>query len=300
MSAIRLACVASVSVWFRSKERLRFWPREKWNESQKMKEGGGEGGRKVSFPPHLLPDLFLATLFARSVTLVPRSLLVNRTETLAMQATIRPQKFHSVDVHLFGIWSTSADWSTHETFLATKCEDRRLYSLAMICEGEFQIYSRPIRVNCNAYVWTGENDSKTIRYVWTRFFLETTSGKNSLMQLKKRDICKRAWDFIIQKDVKRLLYIMEKRCLKANHSLSVLKFVILFTIPWEEFNITCKHFEIFLYDSRPILILFIYFFCLPYLLAYVKQFCMRILKLTGWRLHRNRFVWVIFGSMYVK
>ena len=300
MSAIRLACVASVSVWFRSKERLRFWPREKWNESQKMKEGGGEGGRKVSFPPHLLPDLFLATLFARSVTLVPRSLLVNRTETLAMQATIRPQKFHSVDVHLFGIWWTSADWSTHETFLATKCEDRRLYSLAMICKGEFQIYSRPIRVNCNAYVWTGENDSKTIRYVWTRFFLETTSGKNSLMQLKKRDICKRAWDFIIQKDVKRLLYIMEKRCLKANHSLSVLKFVILFTIPWEEFNITCKHFEIFLYDSRLILILFIYFFCLPYLLAYVKQFCMRILKLTGWRLHRNRFVWVIFGSMYVK
>ena len=199
MSAIRLACVASVSVWFRSKERLRFWPREKWNESQKMKEGGGEGGRKVSFPPHLLPDLFLAPLFARSFTLVPRSLLVNRTETLATQATIRPQKFHSVDVHLFGIWSTSADWSTHETFLAAKCEDRRLYSLAMICKGEFQIYSRPIRVNCNTYVWTGENDSKTIRYVWTRLFLETTNGKNSFMQLKKRDICKRAWDFIIQK-----------------------------------------------------------------------------------------------------
>ena len=166
--------------------------------------------------------------------------------------------------------------------------------------GEFQIYSRPIRVNWNEYVWTGENDSKTIRYVWTRFFLETTNGKNSFMQLKKRDNCKRAWDFIMQKDVKRLLYIMEKRCLKANHSLSVLKFVILFTVPWEEFNITCKHFEIFLYDSRLILILFIYFFCLPYLLAYIKQFCMRILKLTGWRLHRNRFVWVIFGSMYVK
>ena len=112
-----------------------------------MKEGGGEGGRKVSFPPHLLPDLFLAPLFARSFTLVPRSLLVNRTETLAMQATIRPQKFHSVDVHLLGIWPTSADWSTRETFLATKCEDRRLYSLAMICEGEFQTCSRPVRVN---------------------------------------------------------------------------------------------------------------------------------------------------------
>ena len=133
-----------------------------------MKEGGGEGKEEGRSP--FLPDLFLTTLFARSVTLVPRSLLVNRTETLATQATIRPPKFHSVDVHLFGIWSTSADWSTHETFLATKCEDRRLYSLAMICKGEFQIYSRPIRVNCNTYVWTGENDSKTIRYVWTRFF----------------------------------------------------------------------------------------------------------------------------------
>ena len=46
----RLAWVASVSVWFRSKEipregDFRYWPREKWNESQKVKEGerGGEG-----------------------------------------------------------------------------------------------------------------------------------------------------------------------------------------------------------------------------------------------------------------
>ena len=150
-----------------------------------MKEGGGEGGREVSFPPHLLPDLFLTKLFARSVTLVPRFLLVNRTETLAMQATIRPQKFHSVDVHLFGVWSTSADWSTHETVLATKCEDRRLYSLAMVCEGEFQIYSRPIRVNCNTYMWTGENDSKTIRYVWTRFFFGNNKREKFPYAIKK-------------------------------------------------------------------------------------------------------------------
>ena len=40
------ACVASVSVWFRSKERPRFWPREKWNKSQKMKVGGGGGERR--------------------------------------------------------------------------------------------------------------------------------------------------------------------------------------------------------------------------------------------------------------
>ena len=146
--------------------------REMKREPKNERGGRGrEGGREVSFPPHLLPDLFLTTLFARSVTLVPRSLLVNRTETLAMQATIRPPKFHSVDVHLLGIWPTSADWSTRETFLATKCEDTRLYSLAMICEREFQICSRPVRVNWNEYVWTGENAFKndTIR-VDTTFF----------------------------------------------------------------------------------------------------------------------------------
>ena len=69
---------------------FRFWPREKWNENQKVKEGGGGGeGRKRSFPfflPHPLPGLLLAPLFSRSLTLVPRSFLLNRTETLATQA----------------------------------------------------------------------------------------------------------------------------------------------------------------------------------------------------------------------
>ena len=57
-----------------------------------MKVGGGRGeGRKrcVSFlssPPLLA--LLLASFFARSLTLVPRSLFLNRTETLATQATI--------------------------------------------------------------------------------------------------------------------------------------------------------------------------------------------------------------------
>ena len=47
-----------------------------------MKEGGEGGeGRKLS-----LPVLLLAPFFARSLTLVPRSLLLNRTETLATQA----------------------------------------------------------------------------------------------------------------------------------------------------------------------------------------------------------------------
>ena len=38
-----------VSEQKKTEERdFRFWPREKWNESQKMKEGGGDGkeGRK--------------------------------------------------------------------------------------------------------------------------------------------------------------------------------------------------------------------------------------------------------------
>ena len=41
-----------------------------------------------SFLPHPLPALLLAPFFARSLTLVPRSLLLNRTETLATQATV--------------------------------------------------------------------------------------------------------------------------------------------------------------------------------------------------------------------
>ena len=39
-----------------------------------------------SFLPHPLLALLLATFFARYLTLVPRSLLLNRTETLATQA----------------------------------------------------------------------------------------------------------------------------------------------------------------------------------------------------------------------
>ena len=39
-----------------------------------------------SFFPDPLPALLLAPLFARSLTLVPRSLNLNRTETLATQA----------------------------------------------------------------------------------------------------------------------------------------------------------------------------------------------------------------------
>ena len=76
-----IACVASVSVWFRSKERpgngiLGFGRARNQIRAKKWK-----------FLPHPLPALLLAPFFARSLTLVPRSLLLNRTETLATQAT---------------------------------------------------------------------------------------------------------------------------------------------------------------------------------------------------------------------
>ena len=67
-----LACVTSVSVWFRSKERPR-----------KGILGFGRARNETR-------ALLLAPFFARSLTLVPRSLLLNRTETLATQAIADP------------------------------------------------------------------------------------------------------------------------------------------------------------------------------------------------------------------
>ena len=49
--------------------------------------------REGSFLPHPLPALLLAPLFSRSLTLVPRSFLLNRTETLATQAIVAPIHF---------------------------------------------------------------------------------------------------------------------------------------------------------------------------------------------------------------
>ena len=79
-----LACVASVSVWFRSKERPR--------------NGILGFGRARNGP---LPALLLTPFFARSLTLVPRSLLLNRTETLATQAipTLFPLVLYSLLSH---------------------------------------------------------------------------------------------------------------------------------------------------------------------------------------------------------
>ena len=49
--------------------------------------------REGSFLPHPLPALLLAPLFSRSLILVPRSFLLNRTETLATQAIVLPYSF---------------------------------------------------------------------------------------------------------------------------------------------------------------------------------------------------------------
>ena len=75
-----LECVASVSVWFRSKERPRngifgFWPREKWTP-----------------PPRAV---LLAPFFALSLTLVPRSLLRN-----ARKCLLWTHKYH-LNINLF-------------------------------------------------------------------------------------------------------------------------------------------------------------------------------------------------------
>ena len=55
-----------------------------------MGEGEGKEGRNFlpSFLPHSLPTLSLTPLFSRSLTLVPRPFLLNRTETLATQASL--------------------------------------------------------------------------------------------------------------------------------------------------------------------------------------------------------------------
>ena len=54
---------------------------------QEPKSESGGRGKFRSFLPHPLPALLLTPFFARPLTLVPRSLLLNRTETLATQAS---------------------------------------------------------------------------------------------------------------------------------------------------------------------------------------------------------------------
>ena len=79
-----------------------------------MKEGreGGEGRKP-------LPALLLAPFFSRSLTLVPRSLLLNRTETLATQAMCRLTQFHPSYDALLTLFLT----------ISIHCQEIRLWEL---------------------------------------------------------------------------------------------------------------------------------------------------------------------------
>ena len=86
-----IACVASVSVCFQTKERRRngifgFGRARNETRAKKSGEGGGGGEEGRSLLPHPLPALLLAPFFALSLTLVPRSLLRNQKETIATRA----------------------------------------------------------------------------------------------------------------------------------------------------------------------------------------------------------------------
>ena len=72
-----------------------------WQHQMSVREPSGMTGQVGGFQnrgvylqafpsclPHPLPALLLAPFFARSLTLVPRSFLLNRTETLATQASL--------------------------------------------------------------------------------------------------------------------------------------------------------------------------------------------------------------------
>ena len=67
-----------------------------------------------SFLPHPLPALLLAPLFSRSLTLVPHSFRLNRTETLATQASCKCTVFqiwinHKTRMHLLALLGIFTD-----------------------------------------------------------------------------------------------------------------------------------------------------------------------------------------------
>ena len=92
----RLACVASVSVGLGAKKDrgtgFSVLAAREMKHDPKNESGGRGRGMFPSFLPHPLRALLLTPFFAQSLTIVPRSLLLNRTETLATQATWRHEK----------------------------------------------------------------------------------------------------------------------------------------------------------------------------------------------------------------
>ena len=80
-----------------------------------MKVGGGGGeGRKL---PHPLLALLLTPYFAQSLTLIPCSLLPNRTEMLATQATSLLIK-NSLSIRRF--WGKGGKWKRKRERAAKK------------------------------------------------------------------------------------------------------------------------------------------------------------------------------------
>ena len=87
-----VACVASVSVWFLSKERPR--------------NGRARNEIRANRP---LPRSFTCAIFR--AFLVPRSFLLNRTETLATQAKYCAYHTHdSLLLSVFNVASVRAKW----------------------------------------------------------------------------------------------------------------------------------------------------------------------------------------------
>ena len=70
-----------------------------------------------SFLPHPLPALLLAPLFSRSSTLVPRSFLLNRTETLATQARCCVTTVGSKIIKSRADWSNSLKQKKERTLI---------------------------------------------------------------------------------------------------------------------------------------------------------------------------------------
>ena len=75
-----LACVASISVWFRGKET----PRGKTEERDFSVSAAVRNAMRAK---KCSPRSLTWPFFVQSLTLVLRSLLLNRTEMLAMQAS---------------------------------------------------------------------------------------------------------------------------------------------------------------------------------------------------------------------
>ena len=97
-----LACVASVSVWFRSKK-------SSWKGTFGFDRGRNETRTKPS-----RPTLLLAPFYARRLTLVPYSLLLNRTETLATQARWGQELAPYQTKSLQPFWRIFANWSRQQ------------------------------------------------------------------------------------------------------------------------------------------------------------------------------------------